>query len=76
MKDPRWIGAWWIGFMVLGIAIILISLPMFFFPREFRQINPQILAKKKIQTNRMSKFISVLIFVKCMADIAIIRFAG
>ncbi|XP_035215008.1 solute carrier organic anion transporter family member 74D-like [Stegodyphus dumicola] len=34
-KDPRWIGAWWLGFIILGIAILILSLPMTLFPRRF-----------------------------------------
>ena len=26
-------GAWWLGFVVQGIGLILISIPLFFFPR-------------------------------------------
>ncbi|XP_064597301.1 solute carrier organic anion transporter family member 2A1-like [Liolophura sinensis] len=33
-KDPRWIGAWWLGFIVFGIVAILISGPLFLFPRR------------------------------------------
>ncbi|XP_027205344.2 solute carrier organic anion transporter family member 74D-like [Dermatophagoides pteronyssinus] len=33
--DPRWIGAWWIGFMVLGTLIFIFTIPMFFFPKSF-----------------------------------------
>ncbi|CAG2109912.1 unnamed protein product, partial [Medioppia subpectinata] len=33
-KDPRWIGAWWIGFLVIGTSTLLFSIPMLFFPRS------------------------------------------
>ncbi|XP_054158014.1 solute carrier organic anion transporter family member 74D-like [Oppia nitens] len=35
-NDPRWVGAWWLGFLVLGIAISIFSLPMFIFPKRFK----------------------------------------
>ncbi|GIY07332.1 solute carrier organic anion transporter family member 5A1 [Caerostris extrusa] len=33
-NDPKWVGAWWIGFIVLGLAIFLVSFPVAFFPKQ------------------------------------------
>eukprot|EP00062_Callorhinchus_milii_P026793 gi/632989323/ref/XP_007883587.1/ PREDICTED: solute carrier organic anion transporter family member 2B1-like [Callorhinchus milii] len=33
-NDPRWVGAWWLGFLVAGTCVALSSVPYFFFPRE------------------------------------------
>ncbi|ELT88560.1 hypothetical protein CAPTEDRAFT_147857 [Capitella teleta] len=33
--DPGWIGAWWIGFLISGIASVLVTFLMACFPREF-----------------------------------------
>ncbi len=38
-SDPMFIGAWWLGFFVTGILVILTSLPLFFFPSEFKSTN-------------------------------------
>lgn len=36
-NDPRWIGAWWLGFVIFGIGSLIFSIPIFFFPRNFRK---------------------------------------
>ena len=33
-RDPRWIGAWWLGFLVFGFIILVSSLLVLGFPRE------------------------------------------
>ncbi|XP_046567065.1 solute carrier organic anion transporter family member 3A1-like [Haliotis rubra] len=32
--DPRWIGAWWLGFVVFGGIALLVSIPLFLFPKR------------------------------------------
>ena len=31
--DPRWIGAWWLGFIVCGILLIIFAIPFFLYPK-------------------------------------------
>ncbi|VDD89638.1 unnamed protein product [Enterobius vermicularis] len=33
-SDPRWYGAWWIGFVVVGILSIISAIPLYGFPKE------------------------------------------
>ncbi|KAK7492361.1 hypothetical protein BaRGS_00016458 [Batillaria attramentaria] len=35
--DPRWLGAWWLGFLVLGLGCVISGLPVFWFPRSFHK---------------------------------------
>ena len=35
-KDPRWIGAWWLGFLVFGAASLISAVPLLCFPRRLR----------------------------------------
>lgn len=35
-KDPRWIGAWWMGFLLFGLLSVVISIPLFFFPKTLK----------------------------------------
>ncbi|XP_077487686.1 solute carrier organic anion transporter family member 74D-like [Amblyomma americanum] len=34
--DPRWVGAWWFGYIFIGLGIFVSTLPMLFFPKKIR----------------------------------------
>ncbi|KAM4796208.1 solute carrier organic anion transporter family member 2B1 [Rhinophrynus dorsalis] len=36
-KDPRWIGAWWLGYLVAASIVAIASIPYFIFPREMKK---------------------------------------
>lgn len=33
-KDSRWVGAWWLGFIVTGTVVLLSGIPFFFLPKS------------------------------------------
>ncbi|KAK3732075.1 hypothetical protein RRG08_026460 [Elysia crispata] len=33
-KHPRWVGAWWLGYLTLGLITVAMSLPLQLFPRR------------------------------------------
>ncbi|KAL3856591.1 hypothetical protein ACJMK2_011326 [Sinanodonta woodiana] len=36
-RHPSWIGAWWLGFLIYGIASIISAGPLLFFPRRMKK---------------------------------------
>lgn len=36
-KHPRWIGAWWLGYMLFGFIALVVSVPLFCFPRRLHR---------------------------------------
>ncbi|BFZ20988.1 hypothetical protein BsWGS_24027 [Bradybaena similaris] len=33
-RHPKWIGAWWLGYVVFGLLSLVVSVPLFCFPRK------------------------------------------
>ncbi|CAC5378301.1 SLCO2B [Mytilus coruscus] len=55
-RDPRWIGAWWIGFITFGIGSILTGLPVMFFPKRFH-VKPTKVDTKVVKKKRKTRVI-------------------
>lgn len=36
-RDPRWLGAWWLGFLVFGGAGLFVGIPLIFFPKAMHR---------------------------------------
>ena len=34
---PRWVGAWWGGFLIIGLLLLLVSVPFFTFPKSLKK---------------------------------------
>ena len=34
LSDPRWIGAWWLGFIISAVVLTLAAIPLVFLPRD------------------------------------------
>ncbi|CAH1798122.1 unnamed protein product [Owenia fusiformis] len=45
-RDPRFIGAWWLGYAVLAILMFLSGVPLLFFPRHLKKLTAK--EKKRI----------------------------
>ena len=35
-EHPRWIGAWWLGFIILGGVQLIAAVPLFWFPKQIK----------------------------------------
>lgn len=40
-QDSRWVGAWWLGYVVAGVLSLITALPFWFLPRSLPE-DPQI----------------------------------
>lgn len=41
-KDPRWLGAWWLGWVILGSVMFLQAFLIAFFPKKLRKRAPKV----------------------------------
>ena len=48
-RDPRWVGAWWIGFLIFGSAAIIVSVPILLFPASLRKTRHTEAGDKKVE---------------------------
>ncbi|GCC37417.1 hypothetical protein chiPu_0015921 [Chiloscyllium punctatum] len=54
-KDARWVGAWWLGFLIAGAFSLLFSIPFWFFPKSLTK------ETRKKELGKASEKIDVLI---------------
>lgn len=58
--DPRWVGAWWVGFFISSILMFIFALPFIFFGAELPS-EYVVLFKPVVGCKRSSLFTLVLI---------------
>ncbi|RUS76496.1 hypothetical protein EGW08_015750, partial [Elysia chlorotica] len=56
--DPRWIGAWWLGFLIFGVAAMLFSLPVFCLPKRIRSTKEEEQSRKESRRSSNSSQVS------------------
>uniref|UniRef100_A0A3P8S6F5 Solute carrier organic anion transporter family member n=1 Tax=Amphiprion percula TaxID=161767 RepID=A0A3P8S6F5_AMPPE len=73
-KDLRWVGAWWLGFLVASCLLFITAMPYFFFPRtmtrEDSADNVESKPDSKQQTKPLQE-LSLLQFLKSFPRIAL-----
>ncbi|XP_072176178.1 solute carrier organic anion transporter family member 4C1-like [Diadema setosum] len=55
-EDPGWVGAWWIGFLVCGVPMVIVAILLSLFPSEL-PTTAAIRAEKSNQSHRNSGFL-------------------
>ncbi|XP_009327294.1 PREDICTED: solute carrier organic anion transporter family member 2B1 [Pygoscelis adeliae] len=56
-EDPRWVGAWWLGFLVAASLVAVSAVPYFFFPREMPK---EVVSGKESDSKRSEDVLSQL----------------
>ncbi len=52
-SDPRWVGAWWGGFIICGFLLIVISIPFFAFPKVLHKEKAKLCLLKEEQVEAL-----------------------
>ncbi|XP_036393459.1 solute carrier organic anion transporter family member 2B1-like [Megalops cyprinoides] len=77
-EDPRWVGAWWLGFLVAASLLALTSLPYFFFPKKMpkeefmergKDSEPEKLSEEKMEEPDPLQSLSLREFLKSFPSI-------
>ncbi|XP_032109713.1 solute carrier organic anion transporter family member 1C1 isoform X4 [Sapajus apella] len=52
-KDPQWVGAWWLGYLIAGILSLLAAVPFWYLPKSL----PRSRSREDSNSSEKSKFI-------------------
>ncbi|XP_059225479.1 solute carrier organic anion transporter family member 74D [Stomoxys calcitrans] len=55
MKDPRWLGAWWMGWLIIGTMIFLTGVFLSMFPKDL----PRAVARRMVEEERRKQKLSI-----------------
>uniref|UniRef100_A0AAY4BF53 Solute carrier organic anion transporter family member n=1 Tax=Denticeps clupeoides TaxID=299321 RepID=A0AAY4BF53_9TELE len=78
-KDSRWVGAWWLGFLVTGAVMLLAGIPFWFLPKSLpkqesknskKAVNDFLPSLKRLFSD------SVYILIICTSLVAVSGFIG
>lgn len=59
-KDTRWVGAWWLGFLVTGSVMLLAGIPFWFLPRSLpKQAEDDASKSQEVDHSEQDSFIPV-----------------
>uniref|UniRef100_A0AAX7UKC3 Solute carrier organic anion transporter family member n=1 Tax=Astatotilapia calliptera TaxID=8154 RepID=A0AAX7UKC3_ASTCA len=60
-SDSRWVGAWWLGYLIAGVITLLSAIPFWFLPRSLPVSRPEVPEKcTPEQTSFIKDFIPTL----------------
>ena len=51
-SSPTWEGAWWIGYVCIGTAMVVCAIPLAMFPRSLPRLSSKRKAKKEAEQER------------------------
>ncbi|XP_053506178.1 solute carrier organic anion transporter family member 1C1 isoform X1 [Ictalurus furcatus] len=64
--DARWVGAWWLGYLIAGLITLLSAVPLWFMPKTLPVLEGQLSKCSPEQTNFIRD--SHVVHHKCQAD--------